>query len=376
MEKTRIIFPCHWDKSVINQIANMQSDNESLEMKEIYGTLANSPIPHGRIPSTVPDISKQKAVDFRQYVRSKGFNFIYLLNAPFSFNSKATKKKVESYLDWIVNDFQCDAVTVSSLELMHFIRKIYPDLKIYISTIAGVLTVKDFEKYLEINPSRLVVHHDVNRDFDNLKKIVQRGNKENVQIELTLTESCLRNCPNRKAHYEHISKTSQNLTDNRETVFHTVCNARKLIYPFELLKANIIRPEDVSYYENIGINHFKITGRSKPTIWILLVAQAYITRKHSGNLIRLLGIDPSLKAEDWIYLNNNSLNNFIDEFPKSGNQEEENTYCNKWIIQLYNQGNFFIADKTVYAIDKKGYLKLKSPGFIVSKILKKELKDD
>jgi len=361
-----IAIPCHWNKKVIEIIIKQKKLSKSIEIKEIYGVIPKEIVPHGRSDEAVIDIKRDKALNFRQYIKSKGFKFIYLLNAPFTFNSQRTKKKTKDYLDWIINVFKADALMVASYELMKFIRKHYRDVKIYISTIAAIANIKQLEKFLDINPTRVVAHHDVNRNFHDLKKLIKKANRWNIELELMLTESCLRRCPLRKQHYEYLGNRISDAS------FHTTCNSYRLTYPLEILKANFIRPEDISLYESMGVHHFKITGRSKPGSWLPEVTKAYLQRKYNGNIIRLLGIDPSINAENWIYLDNQALEGFLQNFPKTNNVEEENIYCNKWIVRLYNNKKFYIKDHSQYRRDKKGLLKCWNPGVYLLKIFKNE----
>lgn len=366
MNKTKLTIPCHWDKKVIETIKPQQDPSLDIEVKEVYGVLAKEVICHGRSPESVPHVTRTEAVNFREFIKNQGFQFIYLLNAPFTFDSIRTQKQVEAYLDWVINTFRADALMISSHGLMRFVRKRYPKVKIYISTIAGILNVEQLEKFMDIMPNRVIPHHDVNRNFHDLEEIVEQSHKWNIEVELMLTESCLRRCPNRKAHYEHLGRKSDDVP------FHTVCNTKKLTYPLELLKANVIRPEDMAFYEALGVHFFKITGRSKPAKWLPKVTKAYLNRKYEGNLIRLLGIDPSLKAEDWICINNQAMGGFLENFPRTGSEVDEDAYCNKWIAKLYRNGDFHIKDETDYKIDAKEILTCAHRGKFVSRVFKAE----
>lgn len=347
MKKAKLAIPCHWNKQVLNKIIKQNSRAKSVEIIEIYGTLARGPIGHGRAPSLVPQVSRVCAINLRKHIKSCGIKFVYLLNAPITFKEN---KKNRKYLDWIINDLKADALMITSHALMNFVRKKYPFVPIYISTIAGVLNAKQLEKFKDINPVRVTVHHDVNRNFKDLEGILKKAKDLAIDIEVMATESCLRRCPNRKAHYKHLVEGTS------DEPFHMTCNRKKLMYPREFLRANIIRPEDMALYEKMGINIFKITGRSKPAHWLPEVTNAYLKRKYTGNLIRLLGIDPSLKAEEWIYLNNKALDGFLKSFPKTGKEKDEKIYCDKWILKLYKKGDFSVNDGTRYEINKKGLL--------------------
>jgi len=253
---------------------------------------------------------------------------------------------------------------------MRYVRKIDNEIPIYISTIAGVKTVEDLKRFIDIKPIRVIPHHDVGKEWKNLKKIVEFSQKNGIEVELMVTESCLYQCPNREKHYEYLSK------ENQDAPFHLVCNARKFILPREfLLAGGIIRPEDLSFYEEMGIRHFKITGRSKPANWLPEVVNAYQQRRYKGNLIRLLGIDPSLKAEEWFFIDNQALNGFLKNFPRTNNLDAKIKYCEKWAIKLYLQKKLYALDGSYYLVDEKNNsLKLVGQGGKkISFIIKNEL---
>jgi collagenase-like PrtC family protease len=367
MTTTQLIAPLHWDLEVLKQIAEQNKHYSGIKITSFYGALARGVVPHGRNATSVTDITKEDAIQFNQKLHKNGFSSIYLLNAPFAIDSLQKEKQVIEYLDWIVNKFKADAVTISSYELMQFVRQLYPKFPIYVSTIAGVNSVEDFKKYLDINPTRIVLHHDTNRNFNALKQIVKLANNLKIETEFMLTESCLRRCPNREAHYRFLGKPESEQIDKP---FHLTCNSRKLIHPFELLLANVIRPEDIKYYEGMGISHFKLTGRSKPSKWLPEVTQAYLQRSYEGNLIRLLGIDPTLKAEQWLYIDNKSLDGFIEGFPKTNIPQEEIQYANDWIIKLWKSNNFRTEDDTKYEIAKDGLLTCVKVGAETGKFIK------
>ena len=56
----------------------------------------------------------------------------------------------------------------------------------------------------------------------------------------------------------------------------------------EYIKSPWVRPEDIKYYEEIGIEHFKITERGFPTDELVKRVKAYTDRKYNGNLIDLI----------------------------------------------------------------------------------------
>ncbi len=366
--RTGITIPSHWKSEVLEEIVENNRLRDDIGVVEVYGALAEGgPVGHGRISKAVVDVSRQDAVKFRAFVKKKNIAFTYLLNAPFSFSSKWIRCETDRYLEWIFSELQPDAVTIASLELMERVREINLNIEIHISTIAGVKTATDLEKYLRVGPSRVVPHHDCGKDWRNLREVAEFGRANGIGVELLSTESCLLRCSMRDAHYAHIARK-----DDRP--FHMCCNSRKLTHPEELLLASAtIRPEDMRLFEEMGVSYFKISGRSKSAEWLPEVARAYQCRSFDGNLVRLLGIDPQLRAEEWIYLDNKSLEGFMEGFPQSATPVEEVRYAQKWIVKLFREGKFRILDGSEYAVDN-GQLVLQSAGECAAPIIARESK--
>lgn len=352
-----LTIPCHWDRNVTNRILS-QNKSASLKLVEVYGVLADGgPVGHGRSPDSVVKVARREAIDFRNYLRESNLRFTYLLNAPFRFTGESEQRRLlDDYLGWILGELKPDALTISSHELMRFVRSVDSEVPIHISTIAGVQTVQELREYLDVRPGRVVPHHDVGKNWQDLRDLVLFGKQNDIRVELMVTESCLYKCPSRTAHYEHLAH------GRKDTPFHLTCNARKMVSPSEfLLAGGVVRPEDVSLFEEVGVDYFKITGRSKPADWLPETVQAYQTRNYEGNLIRLLGIDPSLKAEEWFYVDNKGLNDFMRSFPSGENDTVRREYCEAWAVKLYQEGRLFVRDGSQYSVEG-GALKLVGQG--------------
>jgi collagenase-like PrtC family protease len=366
---SRLAIPCHWKREIIDQILDQTQNNQGVIIDEVYGVLADGgPVGHGRAKESVSAVSQQEAVDFVKYLHSRGLKFTYLLNAPFHFQENPQQQRgLDQYLNWILRELRPDALTISSHELMEYVRQIDREINIHVSTIAGIRDVDDLKNYLDIHPDKVVTHHDTGKEWDKLTKIVEFGQKNGITIELMATESCLFRCPNREGHYEHLAKK------NPDRQFHTTCNARKFAHPREFLMAGgVIRPEDLSFYEAMGVNFFKLTGRSKPPEWLPETVEAYAQRSYEGNLIRLLGIDPSLRAEEWFYIKNKALDGFLNGFPQGKDQEEKIRYCESWVVKLYLEGNLQVTDGTQYSTEGARLALIGEGGEKVGPVIRRE----
>lgn len=337
-KKSNLVVPCHWDYEVLEALAqqNREISGTNLAVTNMYGALSGEAIGNGRSQNKILKIARDDAKRFGQAVRTKGIRFNYLLNNSIPFGTKPNEDRVREYIDWIVYEFKPDALVIASPDLMNIIRRNYGDIPIHISTIAGVLDTKGIDRYLEFSPEKVVVHNDMARNFRTLGRVIEYTNNLGIRLEIMCTESCLRECPWMDNHRDLIS------VGGDDSPLQCKCNCQKISEPSEILRANFIRPEDLIFYEDMGINSFKITGRSKPAKWLPLVTRAYLDRDFNGNLIRLLGIDPNLKAEDWLYINNKALNGFIESFPRTGLPKDELEYCSAWAKRLFVNGDMKI----------------------------------
>ncbi|PIX98755.1 hypothetical protein COZ22_04215 [bacterium (Candidatus Howlettbacteria) CG_4_10_14_3_um_filter_37_10] len=98
------------------------------EIDEIYGSLPKPILGHGRTPNSVVQITQKEALDFKKYISKRGIEFAYLLNGPAKKNIIHSKKSDE-YLDWIMNEFRADSLTITSIELMKRVRQLNNSIK-------------------------------------------------------------------------------------------------------------------------------------------------------------------------------------------------------------------------------------------------------
>ena len=163
------------------------------------------------------------------------------------------------------------------------------------------------------------------------------------------------------------------------------CQKKELEDLSEYIKSPWVRPEDIIYYEKIGIENFKITERDFPTDELVKRVKAYTEKSFNGNLLELIqghgvvenkkvqfqkqnvntrteiyseikrvrGLCVPRECERHIYIDNKKLDGFI-KFFISGNctgKCEQCGYCKKiakkcietndevrnYLLKLYNK---------------------------------------
>jgi hypothetical protein len=95
-----------------------------------------------------------------------------------------------------------------------------------------------------------------------------------------------------------------------------LCRAQRLKEPVNFIRAEWIRPEDIGFYEALGLESIKLIDRRLPTEALLKIITAYLKRSYPGNLADLL---PAFSGRSF-------------------------NLHNGWLNKLLGMGNFFSVD--------------------------------
>lgn len=361
---------------------------------EIYGKLQEDCIGGGRPSNELKQIDKERLETHVKKVREANIKFNYLLNGACLANkeqSKEWQEEVKKFLNYL-KSIGVNALTVTNPFLLQIIKKYYNCFTVRISTFACVDSFEKAKFWEEMGADYICVDFvKINRDFKTLKYMVD--NLKTAKIELLMTNSCLKNCPYIYTHTTALSHASNRKNEDKEEYedwcLHK-CQEHELKNLEEYIKSPWIRPEDVQAYENIGVEHFKITERDFPTEELVKRVKAYSQRQYNGNLLDLIqghgwttstnyktinhniekmkskkdiiqaiketrGLGCERQYERHIYIDNKKLDGFINFFKdgKCTGHCKECNYCkniaNKvierndevanYLIELYNKFN-------------------------------------
>jgi collagenase-like PrtC family protease len=334
----------NWDFDLIETLAKYP-------VRDVYGVGNFSIVGHGRPSFLIKEVTEEEIAEYIQQVHNKKMKFSYLLNAPCMSNMEYENnyhKKLINHLQWI-SDIGSDYVIVTIPFLIQIIKEQFPNLKIRVSTIAHVNSVNRAKFYESLGADEITPSIMINRDFKTLKNMQKAVNCKIVPL---LTDGCLYQCPFRYYHYNllgHSSQGDHQLGGNYIDSCILNCSAIKFSNKTEVIKTRWIRPEDLSHYEEIGIDTFKIAGRRMSTEWITRAVKAFSSRKYEGNLVDIIqgftmsiGIenDPTSKFRQTVdiepksklIIDNTKLDGFIDFFKKQDcvSMCDECDYCENW----------------------------------------------
>ncbi len=278
------------------------------EVVELYGKLTADFIGGGKHSFQTPFTFKKKIADNVKKAHEYRLEFNYLLNSSCLDNREWTsigRKKIIQLIEWTTS-LGVDSITVGTPYLLELVKKYSPQVKIYVSTLAGVNTAIKARYWEDLGAKRItLLNVDANRDFSMLKHI---RDSVKCQLKLILNANCLYKCPFYRYHANVASHASQSGHSCGGFVIdycRIQCRYLQMVKPVNYIRSTWIRPEDVCHYEKLGVDYFKIIDRGMPTDEILSIVKSYSQRNYEGNLLDLF---PN-PAKNKIFLN-------ADFFPK------------------------------------------------------------
>jgi collagenase-like PrtC family protease len=367
----------NWDIAFLDAVQGTSVD-------ALFGKLPFDIVGGARPGFVLPQVDRTVIEQYIQACHERGLEFSYLLNAPCLGNLQYSKKgygQLIELLEWI-DQSGADSVTIGMPYLIDLVRERFPRLKVKVSTTARVNTVRKALQYEAMGVEEIIIDEHINREFKTLEAIRKAVG---CNLELILNNICLWQCP---YNYEHVNHDGHSSREGEQEDYcylqypGYLCLYRKLTEPVELLKSPWIRPEDVSAYEELGYDSFKITERFKRTPLLLEHVQAYESRRYDGNLLDLftlprkgaftpvhleyfikpehvnimkvseLGDVFDLEVRELIHIDNTKLNGFLEHFKHNDcNQTTcaQCRYCDRVLkkVVVMNEGELKKAAQKV-----------------------------
>lgn len=325
----------NWDNNLFSKI-------NYPEIVSVYAGEGNSVIGSGRAPLVIKSVDEKQIKKSIELSHKQGLEFDFTLNSGCLSNKEFTKaghSRIVEYLEWIAN-LGVDSITVTLPSIINIAKKYIPAVKIKISTFQKISSVEMAKRFADKGVDAIMLSESCNRDFNLIESI---RNAVDCKLVLIANVGCIYHCPNSHSHIVSTSHSCDNDID--QSIFTIIphsaeCMLAKLSKPEDIVKARYIRPEDVHYYEDIGIDMLKLCDRHTKTDMIEERVKAYINRSYEGNLINLIGQKSERKSDE--------INQ--EEFGKllaSGNDAEKRTF------EYFSYFNFSISD--LVHIDNKKY---------------------
>ena len=314
--------PIIFSKSFFSLLNNGEVNIDYID--NIYGSSRSFFLGQAKYCETIPEVSSAELRYYIQIIHELGIKFHYTMNAPWCNGierNQTGRDKIIRTIEYLAN-LNVDAFIIANPYLIDLCNREFPEIPIIGSINMKTTTMYKLEMLFELGCSKVVIDKTLNRNIKFLESLGPLKKK----VILLVNSTCLFDCPLEQYHVSensHLSSGSNNITNDVNFCID-YCIKQYVKNPENLLKTSWIRPEDIDKYQNIGIEYFKIQGRTLTENEVFTLIRSYIAGSSPKN--DLISIFPGfaekllLKSKELnmsIPMIKNSFleeNNFIDSF--------------------------------------------------------------
>ncbi len=308
-------MPADFKTKTIDGYDELNREYKDSRIVETYGQLTvGSVVNSGRAIGMISNVDYTTLETYVDYSRRKGIEFSYTLNPSCMGNvefSPGGIARLKGFLGNLIN-IGITSFTLTSPALIELVRSMDLKLKLKASAICEIMTPDKALFYKELGMERIVVDPDITRDFNKLKQIVGVFGDH---VELIVNNVCYKNCAYKMFHYNHEAHdTPGNTYQTIHDYYYHRCHMQKAKDLKNVIRLNWVRPEDLEYYRQVGIDYFKIQGRQNVEKGDPLKAvEAYMKESYQGNLFDLITLfAPYTTFQP--YIDNQKLQGFVEKF--------------------------------------------------------------
>ncbi len=340
---------CNFDYELIYGLTELNKIDPKVKVNELYGSDRQHAYLTARPDFRLVDIDMNSFGKYVKCCRDAGIRFNYTMNTIYPGSKRELNSRWNEIKDFVkyLESLGVEIVTVSNPLLAVLVREASCTIQIEVSTVAHIDTVSQIAVWKDkFNVSKVCGNLLKNRSIKFLRNAATWCNKNDIVYDLMVNEFCGNagilgkntygtHCIYRdscyQCHAENISLEDAQLIYNYP---YDYCISSRNSDFSSWLKMRFIRPEDIEKYEGIGINNFKITGRTGGTEYILKVVEGYIRKSWNGNLLSLwkqletiYSNENELEFKQTTLIDNKKLNGFIDYWFDNLNHECADEIC-------------------------------------------------
>lgn len=338
---------CNFDDRLLEGVSSLNCERRDARITEFYGAIRDHAWLSARPAYRLPQITLQELGAFISRAREAGLGFNYSLNTIYPGTKRELAAKMGAARDVVkaVVDIGVSRITVATPLAAGIVRSVSSAVGLEVSTIAHIDTITQIKIWRDHYGITSVCGSLLkNRSIAFLERAAGYCLRNGIRYEVMANEFCgtgtmedgsaATHCIYRDSCYlGHAANETleDDLLLDRYPMERCMRSRRT---PAVWLKTHFIRPEDVIKYRAIGIDTFKLTGRTGSTQYLLMVAQAYMRQQWHGNL---LGLWKSLETigsgdrqegfQPSCYINNGDLDGFVDRWFDDPRHECANEVC-------------------------------------------------
>lgn len=284
---------CDFSQEHVNIILELKKFERKcangIELSSVYGSpgevnLFGSARPRRREPEQVTKLQFMLNASMLQAEKIK--IFITLNSAVPSERDGRSSMFSSLLVEWI-NEFSpyIDGLVIAHPGVIDFVHK-ETDIPIIVSTVMNVHGLEQI-KFIKERWSKVIKVCPAlwrNRDFDWLNEA-----NSIIPIELLANEFCSLGGVECEGLYRQACYINHSTDGNWEPM--DVCREERRKHSESWLMAKFILPQWMITYKNsVGVNNFKVTGRTHPASFVEYIGKSYLSGHAKGNLLALWGM--------------------------------------------------------------------------------------
>ena len=343
MNMIRYKIGYNFDKGLIDFIAKMNDLSPYAKIESVYASAKNYDYLTARPRYRLPDVTDDELSEHIDLLHKIGVEFHYAINSSYIGNKHQVNENTNEIVSFLLKlqSIGVDGVIVTHPLIADFVYN-NTNLPISISSIANIFSVNQMyllnEKY-GCDSFCLSPYH--NRNIGTLKRMQSHCSLFKSNIELIVNEFCglgsksgaFSPCIYREAcfdcHSENKTIAEESLLDGFPQSM-CISNRTKQDSAF-WAKTMVIRPEDIHKYHALGVNKFKITGRTANSTDLKRVVNAYMTFNFDGDLAQLWYMGVGEKT-----IENRRLQGFVDYWFEHPEVRCDENLCGVTCKHCYN----------------------------------------
>ena len=338
---------CNFSKDLYEQASHLNKEVSINRIEEFYGSRKESAWLTARPEFRLQNVTRDEFARYINELSERGISFNYTLNTSYLGNKEQIikrEKEIQEYISFLI-EAGVKTITVSLPYMAEIIRRVSDKIGIEVSTIAHLDSLTQIKIWQELyGITKICIGLNKNRDINFLSAAARYCNEHDIVLTLLANEFCgngitesdeikgATGCIFRDHCYQLHSAGYQKETKLHKDYPMGMCIASRKSKSV-WLKMNYIRPEDIKRYNEIGIDHFKLTGRTGSTAHLQEIMRAYMKESYDGNLLGLWKHLETIKEEKeesfrpQVYIDNKKLDGFVDYWFENRNHICANEIC-------------------------------------------------
>ena len=306
----------NFDQKTIDEYDKLNRAYPNARVIETFGSITRgSYFQSGRATSQLQEVDLHDLKEYVEYCRQKNIGFNYSFNGTHMQNREFTEEGVLEIKKFIRDIYEAGVrtITIAMPSIMRIVQDSKYDFSVKASTLCQITNANKAAAFKRRGIERIVLDESINKDFEKLRQIREIVGEE---VELIVNPICQKDCIYRSFHYNQTTTASVGVSNQTSINYYEHnCVLQRYENFSRLLKISFVRPEDLKYYNKIGISRFKIQGRHTFNIGgdPVKTVKCYFEERLDGNLMDLFSMFATENSFQ-VYVDNRKLDDYLKPF--------------------------------------------------------------